>query len=67
MVGEKTEDYAVAAAREWLKARYGYHAHHCSCCEADIAQLAAIIRKHVDAELTCKDTGYCDCRLLHPE
>lgn len=45
------EDYAVRAARGWLKARYDYEADHCSCCEADIAQLAAIIRKHAGPEI----------------
>ena len=53
-MAEETEDYAVAAAREWLKQRYDYGRDHtiaCEACKADVAQLAAIIRKHAGPEI----------------
>ena len=43
VVVQSGEDYAVRAAREWCnKAKYGN--------ERDVAELAAIIRKHADDE-----------------
>jgi hypothetical protein len=59
---EKSEDYAVSAARAWFNETgaipQGYKGCDCPTCTSNckyyneqVEQLAAIIRKHVDVEL----------------
>lgn len=62
MASEDKEDYAVRAAREWLALRFDFTTEHtaiCAGCTAQLAELATIIRKHVD-EAGGIDTEPCD-------